>query len=191
MNQTQIDYLREFAIDNLPRAQADRAQVNRYGGTHADLNIKLAGTATMVRGKAGTTAIEFAAANVLETVAILQAEREPPLSKPDRVKLHERLTTDAKELCILTDKSLSWLDAMPSTPEPEDEPPAPAIQIPLPSIAGRWLSTEEAAEVMGFAVQTLRMWSSTETGPIRPTKINRRLKWSGDEILALLSRKKK
>ena len=180
MTPTQIDFLRDFAIDNLPRAKSDREQT-RIGGNLFD---KLAFTATMVRSKASTTAREHAAATVLESVCLLQQ----PLSAKERADTLHNLTSAANDLCLHTGKTIAWLgEVAPPEPEPQPEPPA----LPLPSIAGRWLSTAEAAQALGFAAQTLRQWNSNESGPIRPvSKIARRLKWSGDAILALVNKPK-
>lgn len=180
MTPTQIDFLRDFAIDNLPRAQADREQVNRYGG---DLYSKLAFTAVMVRGKTGTTATEYAAANVVESVCVLQQ----PLPKKERADTLHNLTSAANDLCLHTGKAIAWLASAALEAEP---PQLPAPALPLPAIAGRWLSTKEAAEFLGFKEQTLRQWASSQSGPIRPNKVGRRLKWSGDDILKVLGDRK-
>lgn len=193
MNRHQIDILRDLAIEHLPRAQADREGIKRYGGTHADFYRRIAVTSTMARGNAGTTAIEFAAANVLESVAILCGEQENPLTKTEKATLLHRLATDAKELCICTGTAISWLDSVSTTldsePEPTPKQLMATIQKTNPSIAGRQLNTKEAAEVLGYKENTLRKWSSDESGPIRPKKLGRQLRWSGDEILALLTKK--
>ena len=39
------------------------------------------------------------------------------------------------------------------------------------------LPTNEAAHHLNRAQQTLRLWAMTETGPIRPLRINGRLAW--------------
>ena len=179
MTPTQIDFLRDFAIDNLPRAKSDREQTSRLGG---NLYERLAFTSAMVRSKAGTTAAEFSAANVLESVCLLQQ----PLSTKQRSDTLHNLTSAANDLCLHTGKTIAWLGEVVPEPEPQPEPPA----LPLPSIAGRWLSTAEAAQALGFAAQTLRQWASSESGPMRPIKVARRLKWSGDKILAILTNRK-
>ena len=178
MTPAQIDFLRDFAIDNLPRAQADRIQVSRKGG---DLYTQLAFTAVMVRGKASTTAIEYAAANVLESVCLLQQS----LSTKHRADTLHNLVNAANNLCLQTGTTIPWLAAAVLEPELEQAQPAPPAK-PLPSIAGRSFSTSEAAELLGFKEQTLRQWASSQSGPIQPTKVARRLKWSGDDILAVL-----
>ena len=178
MTPTQIDFLRDFAIENLPRAKSDREQTRIDG----NLYEKLAFTATMVRSKAGTTAKEHAAANMLESVCLLQRS----LSTKERSDTLHNLNSAANDLCLHTGKIISWLGVI--APEPEPEQPQPAL--PMPSIAGKSLSTAEAAEALGFAVQTLRQWNSNESGPIRPNKVARRLKWSGDDILAVLGNRK-
>ena len=48
------------------------------------------------------------------------------------------------------------------------------------------LTTAEAAQALNRAPQTLRKWASLENGPIRPVRINGRLAWSADQIVALL-----
>lgn len=195
MNQLQIDSLRDFAIEHLPRAQAVMEQVKRYSRPHAEMYMMLFQAAVSARGNAGTTAIEFAAANILESTSLLCSEREGPLTKAERKMLLERLVNEAKELCNLTSKTISWLDSLPSTPEAErdeEEPPAPAIQ--TPPIAGRLLTTADAAKALGYREQTLRGWSSNESGPIRPLRMNEggkrsKLLWRGDDILALMKKK--
>ena len=179
MTPTQIDFLRDFAIDNLPRAKSDREQTSRLGG---NLYERLAFTATMARGRAGTTAAEYSAANMLESVCLLQQ----PLSTKQRSDTLHNLTSAANDLCLHTGKTIAWLGEVAPEPEPKPEQPA----LPMPSIAGRSLSTAEAAQALGFAPQTLRQWNSNESGPIRPNKVARRLKWSGDDILAVLGNRK-
>ena len=181
MTPAQIDFLRDFAIDNLPRAQANRKQAHLTGG---DLYSILAGSTLMVRGKAGTTAIEYAAAAMLESVCLLQ---RPLLTPKERDDTLHNLLVAAHDLCLHTGKIISWLAAASLEPPPAQPQPPPAQ--PLPSIAGKWLSTKEAAEFLGYREQTLRHWSSSQSGPIHPSKLGRYLKWSGDDILAVLSKK--
>ena len=38
-------------------------------------------------------------------------------------------------------------------------------------------TTKEAAEFLQFAQQTLRRWACYGTGPIRPVKVQNRLRW--------------
>lgn len=180
MTPAQIDFLRDFAVDNLPRAQADREQINRYGGNLYD---RLAHSSVAVRGRQGATATEHAAASVLESVCLLR--RQPPLFPKQRTDTLHHLTSAAHALCLHTGKTVSWL-AEAAQPEPEQQEPPPAPARPMPPIAGRWLSTEEAAKWLGVQPQTMRSWSSKQTGPIQPTKMGRALRWSGDAILAVL-----
>jgi len=194
MNQLQIDSLRDFAIEHLPRAKADREEVNRFGLAHDDLYRRLAFTAVFVRAKAGTTAIEFAAANMLESVAMLRLVQEPPLTTKQRTNLLGRLARDAKELCNLTGKAVAWLDTVPTTaePQPEDEPPAPVVQAPVHSIAGRMLTTKETAKVLGMSEQTLRHHRSIDKNLIQPVRVGeRQWRYPGDEVLAYMNGKKK
>lgn len=190
MNQLQIEALRDFAIDSLPRATADRKQASKHNSSARDFYNALATTAVMVRSRASTTAIEYSAANVLESVAILCAEREEKLSKAQLIMLQQRIIRDAKELCTLTGRKIDWLETLPTVPEPEEEEEPPATkQYERPDITGRLLDTKEAAELMGYAPQTLRTWASKQTGPITPLKQGNRLKWRGDDLLAFIARK--
>jgi Helix-turn-helix domain len=47
--------------------------------------------------------------------------------------------------------------------------------------------TNKAAALFGLEPQTLRRWACKGSGPIRPTKVNGRLRWSVAEIKAALS----
>lgn len=49
------------------------------------------------------------------------------------------------------------------------------------------VDTASAAYHLGRKAQTMRVWASTEKGPIRPVRINGRLSWSVAEIRQLLS----
>lgn len=65
----------------------------------------------------------------------------------------------------------------------QDQPPAAdAIQ----STDRPFLTTQEAARLLGRRPQTLRGWASSEQGLLRPHRIGRRLMWPTTEIRALL-----
>ena len=51
----------------------------------------------------------------------------------------------------------------------------------------QYVATDEAATLLGVAPQTLRRWACEGSGPIRPRKLNGRLRWSVAEIQAVLS----
>lgn len=53
----------------------------------------------------------------------------------------------------------------------------------LPSM----LTTALAAAALNRKPQTLNKWASTNTGPIQPIRINRRLAWPTAAIVALLN----
>lgn len=57
---------------------------------------------------------------------------------------------------------------------------------PLELIARPTITTREAAYYLNRQVQTLYVWASQETGPIRPLRINGRLAWRVKEIKSLL-----
>lgn len=49
------------------------------------------------------------------------------------------------------------------------------------------LPTDEAAQAINRAPQTLRKWACLENGPIRPVRINGRLAWRVADLAALLN----
>jgi len=49
------------------------------------------------------------------------------------------------------------------------------------------IATAEAAALLGYQQQTLRRWACQGDGPIRPRRVNGRLRWSVAEIRALLA----
>lgn len=58
--------------------------------------------------------------------------------------------------------------------------------VPLERETRSGLPTNEAAFHLSRANQTMRLWAITESGPIRPTRINGRLSWPVSEIKRLL-----
>jgi hypothetical protein len=59
--------------------------------------------------------------------------------------------------------------------------------VPLDLEQRTHVDTASAAFHLGRRPQTMRVWASTEQGPIRPVRINGRLSWSVDEIRRLLA----
>jgi hypothetical protein len=49
------------------------------------------------------------------------------------------------------------------------------------------VETSKAAALLGYRPQTLRRWACEGSGPIRPRRVNGRLRWSVAEIRALLA----
>lgn len=49
------------------------------------------------------------------------------------------------------------------------------------------LTTAKAAAALNRKPHTLNKWAATNTGPIQPVRINRRLAWPADAIAALLN----
>ncbi len=49
------------------------------------------------------------------------------------------------------------------------------------------LTTAKAAAALNRKPQTLNKWAATNTGPVQPVRINRRLAWPAAEIAALLN----
>ena len=58
--------------------------------------------------------------------------------------------------------------------------------VPLEDETRAALPTSEAARHLNRAEQTLRIWSFSERGPIRPLRINGRLAWRVVDIRRLL-----
>jgi len=56
------------------------------------------------------------------------------------------------------------------------------IAVPLPAV----LPTLQAAAFINRQPSTLRKWAYSETGPIRPVRINGRLAWKVEDLRALL-----
>ncbi len=63
---------------------------------------------------------------------------------------------------------------------------APRQFPPLETIVRPTVPTEWAAHYLNFQSQTLRLWASRGTGPIRPIRINRRLAWPVSELKRVL-----
>lgn len=163
--------------------------------------MALAHEAVLVRSRSATTAVEYAAANLLEAVMLICCEREAKLTADERRRTLLQVVATAKELCELTGRVMPWLDVADiPTIEPAPAKPArtqAARNLPPPVAAdqqrntgciyaGKWLTTKDAAEALGRESQTLRDWKSKQKGPLQPTKVGGRLMWSGDAICELL-----
>lgn len=61
--------------------------------------------------------------------------------------------------------------------------PAPYIALSQETRAG--VETECAAFHLNRQAQTLRVWASKETGPLRPLRVNGRLMWPTSELRRL------
>jgi hypothetical protein len=61
----------------------------------------------------------------------------------------------------------------------------PAL-VPLDRETRACIPTAEAARHLNRREQTLRNWSSTDSGPLRPVRVNGRLAWSVEDIRRLL-----
>ena len=57
---------------------------------------------------------------------------------------------------------------------------------PLQAEARTAIPTPEAAAHLGRSPQTLRLWACTESGPLRPLRVNGRLLWPVAELRKLL-----
>lgn len=60
---------------------------------------------------------------------------------------------------------------------------------PLEQVTSPTVPTDAAAYYLNRKPQTMRSWASTEQGPIRPIRINKRLAWPVVKLLALLGGK--
>ena len=66
------------------------------------------------------------------------------------------------------------------------QPNAPPSYTPLEKETRTTLPTKEAAFQLSRAQQTLRLWAMSESGPLRPIRINGRLHWRTEDIRKLL-----
>ncbi len=66
------------------------------------------------------------------------------------------------------------------------QPNAPPTYTPLADETRSALSTKEAAFHLNRAQQTLRLWAMSESGPIRPLRINGRLAWKLSDLRRVL-----
>jgi hypothetical protein len=58
---------------------------------------------------------------------------------------------------------------------------------PLDKETRHSLDTRTTARHLGLAENTLRIWSSTQRGPLAPVKVGNRLRWRTDAVRALLN----
>jgi hypothetical protein len=58
--------------------------------------------------------------------------------------------------------------------------------VPLKDEYRSALPTNEAAQHLNRAEQTLRVWACRESGPLRPIRISGRLAWKTDDLRRLL-----
>jgi hypothetical protein len=192
MESIKLTALRDFGVAHLPRAQRARDQKHP---TQDAYHLALYGIAVLTLASATATAIERAAACLIQLTMSLSInwEKENHLTGRQRYDLSHQAITAAKDLCTLTDKSPNWLDdAMTYAPPPafEVQPehqPSKRLAAPLPGIN---LTTKEAAEYLNVREQTMHMWSSTDSGPLRPIKSGtRRLQWPSNEVLRIMQGK--
>jgi len=62
----------------------------------------------------------------------------------------------------------------------------PAQQHPHRNMLRVAIPNKEAAAALTFKPQTLRSWSSSGTGPIRPVRVGGRIYWRVNDLLRLL-----
>jgi hypothetical protein len=65
---------------------------------------------------------------------------------------------------------------------PLSAPPAP----PQAILNKPALTTREAAHLLNRAPQTLRVWATYESGPLRPQRVSGRLLWATRDVLELI-----
>ena len=190
MEAVKLTALRDFAIAPLPRAQATSRQTHTSQDAY---HVALSGAAVLALASPTASAVERAAALLLQHVTGLSVIWDTPLTPRQRHELDHQAIAAATDLCTLTHTSLPWLaDAMthespPPTPAPE---PAPQLTSRRPAPPpGINLKTAEAAEYLNVNVQTMHKWSSTDSGPLRPTRSRSRLHWSSDDVLRIMQGK--
>lgn len=57
---------------------------------------------------------------------------------------------------------------------------------PLESLTQTHIPTAQAAFYLNYSQSRMRLWSSTGSGPLKPSKVGRKLLWPVSEIRALL-----
>jgi hypothetical protein len=192
METIKLTALRDFAVDHLPRAQRVRDQKH---ASQDDFHYALYGAAVLAQASATASAVEQAAAHLLQLTMSLsinwEADKRP--SAKQRYELGHQAIAAATDLCTLTGTSLPWLaDAMQHEPPPPAPPEAEALPVPplralgqAPLVPGIWLTTHEAAAYLKHHPQTLFNWASDGTGPLQPTRTGRRLYWQSDDLIRI------
>jgi hypothetical protein len=72
-------------------------------------------------------------------------------------------------------------------PTPTDFESLRAGLVPLAQEPRSHITTFEAARHLNRAQQTLRMWASSDSGPLRPIRVSGRLAWPVADLRRLLS----
>lgn len=182
MKQWQVESLRDFAIDHLPAAQAVRDHATKWGTSSDDYHHQLVAIPTLLELRAAQPVEQKIAAKLL-----CLASRWLLGSTYDG--LNEQLVEAARNLCAVTGRTLPWLKEVATqstraatSPGPEGNQTIQPTSQPSER-EGEWLTTEEAARLLRLQPQTLQSWSSKQTGPIQPRRLQRRLYWNKNEIL--------
>jgi hypothetical protein len=156
--------------------------------------LSLYGTTVSVLATAATPAIEQAAARLLQYVMQLSFSGDDiKLTAAQRRRVEGYAIAAANELCVLTERTISWLPAaLVEAPEPEAPPaPTPTIQA-TPQIAlpppGTMLTTDAAAQLLNVKPQTMRSWASKQTGPrsLRIVKAGGFNTYYADDVLRIM-----
>lgn len=192
MKQLYLDALRDIAIEHIPKA---RKLHSLKGMSHYDVCAWLYTVAFLTFGRPTTSALERAAAQLLQHLMALAIPLDEKLTPQQRMKYERWSIEAAHDLFELEGKEApAWLPpASPQAPEPDEEATpaaAPQAQATKPQLVrpapGINLTTAQAASLLNRAEQTLRVWSSKDNGPIRPTSGGTKLAWSSDDVIRLM-----
>jgi hypothetical protein len=196
METIKLTALRDFAVEHLARARQVRDQKH---ATQEDFHYALYGSAILAQASATASAVDLAAARLLQLTMSLwinwEADVQPTARQ--RHELAHQTIAAATDLCTLTSRTLPWL-ANAMTHEPP--PPAPvepeALSVPplralglAPLVPGIALTTKEAAAYLKHHPQTLLNWASNGNGPLQPTRTGRRLYWQSADVLRITTGK--
>lgn len=109
-------------------------------------------------------------------------------------KVLENLNTSAGLSDVLSaNEARPSTDGKPSSPDSvASSKNGPARTLSLEDIlahlnVSKVLSTNDAAYLINRRPQTLRRWACEEDGPLRPLRINGRLAWRVNDLLAILA----
>jgi hypothetical protein len=187
VEQIKLIELRDFAIKHLPRARTlDRSL------PYAQYQHTLYGFAALTPSTA--PAIEQAAAHLLKTVLTLTIELEPDIEfgPQQRQAAEHEAVNAATELCALTESTIPWLTVdldilePTQTSEPAKDCPTPTSPPVRPALQpGPLQTTADAARYLGVAPQTMRVWASKDTGPLRHVKRGIFNAWPTEELIRL------
>lgn len=194
MKQLHLNALRDIAIEFIPAA---RGLHSSRRSSYDDVSIRLFTIAFLSLHKPTASALELAAAQLLQNLMSLAIPLDEKLTPRERRNFETWSIEAAHELFELTERvTPTWLPP-PVTVEPEREeesqpPVAEESHATKPQLSrpaqGINLTTAQAALFLNRKPQTLRTWASKDIGPLRPIRSGGKLSWASDEVLSLMNK---